>query len=289
VSVGLAFFFVPLPYSVRGLGLAQVEPEACQRVTVIEPGFVRELHVVDGQRVKAGEVLAVLASPQLEIKLKINEADQFLRNEEQKAAVALVSDLDLQDGRDADGWTQAQFELKTLAQAHRTLTKQLERLVLRAPQSGVVQGLQSKENKGKWLEKGTELCRVGNDRALRVLVLAGAADQKQITPDSAARIHVHGSGSHSLKGTVAAIAQVDAKNIPAQLSGRAGGDVATQQDPVTKAEQPHAQHYLVAIRLLEGDPRLSPGVLGSVRIETGPQTLWWRCRRFLGSAFRWGL
>jgi putative peptide zinc metalloprotease protein len=291
VALGLVLviFLLPLPWNVHGIALIQVEPTSSQRVVVTEAGFLQELLVNDGQRVQTGELLAVLTSPALEIKLRVNEAEQILRNQEQKTVVAILTDLDLEGEREGDSWMQNSFELKSLVQEHRTLKKQLGRLELRAPRDGVVRELESKEHKGKWLEKGTELCKVGNDRALRALVLVEPADQRLIRLDSPARIHVHGGGTHHFSGTVADIAQVDAKSIPAQLSNRVGGNVATQQDPVTKAEKPHSQHYLVAIRIHEGDPRLHPGVLGNVKIETESQTLWWRCRRFLGSAFSWGL
>jgi putative peptide zinc metalloprotease protein len=289
LSLVLAFFFLPLPCKVQGVALIQVEPESCGRVSVAEPGFLQEVLVQDGQRVKVGEVLAVLTSPQLEAKLKINEADQSLRDQQQRTFVALLSDLELQDQPEWDTWMQNNFEQKALLQSHRTLKKQMDGLVLRAPRHGIVQGLQSQENKGKWLEKGTEVCKVANERALRALVLVDPTDQKLIHHDSPARILVHGSGSHSFKGTVTGIAQADAKNVPPQLSNRVGGNVATQQDPVTKAEKPHSPHYLVAVRFQEGDSQLHPGVLGSVKIETESQTLSWRVRRFLGSTFNWGL
>ncbi len=165
LSLGLAFFLLPLPFKVRGTALIQVDPEHAQRVVVTEPGFLQELYVVDGQRVKAGEILALLASPKLEIQLRVNEVDQTLRHQQHGNLVALLTDLDLQDQRDGDSWTQNGFELKTLVQSQRSLSKQRERLELRAPCAGIVQGLESKEIKGKWLEKGTEFCMVGNERA----------------------------------------------------------------------------------------------------------------------------
>lgn len=285
----LGFFLLPLPYSVHGVALTQVEPESAHRIAVTEPGFLREILVHDGQRVKAGETLAILASPKLEIKLRVNEADQALRAQQQKAFVGLLADQDLEDQDEWDTWAQNTFELRSLLQGQRAMHKQLERLVLKAPADGIVQGLQAREHKGKWLEKGTELCKVGNDRALRVLVLVDPAEQSLILRGGLARVHVHGGGSQSLKGSVIGIAQADTRNIPPQLSTRVGGNVATERDPVTKAEVPHSQHYLIAVRLLEHDSRLHPGLMGSVKIDAGAQTLWWRCRRFLGSTFSWSL
>src|SRR5262249_5706318 len=155
---------------------------------------------------KAGEILAVLSNPQLEIKVKINEVDQILRHQEQKTLVAALVEGDLLEGPQGESWTQNQFELRALAQAHRTLHKQLERLELRAPRDGIVLGLAAKEDKGKWLEKGKELCKVSNDRALRALVLIQAADHELIARDRSAKIRVHGGGNQHFKGAVTHIA-----------------------------------------------------------------------------------
>ena len=84
---------------------------------------------------------------------------------------------------------------------------------------------------------------------------------------------------------VTEIAQVEAKSIPAPLSNRAGGDVATQQDPVSRAEKPYQQHYLCAVRLQTTDPAIHTGAMGRVRIDAGSQTLWWRFRRYLVATF----
>jgi putative peptide zinc metalloprotease protein len=65
-AVAVVVCFVPFPVTVRGAALLQVEPDQVQRVTVPEPGgYLKELLVQDGQRVRAGDVLAVLANPEL--------------------------------------------------------------------------------------------------------------------------------------------------------------------------------------------------------------------------------
>src|SRR4029077_5902890 len=133
----------------HGIALIQVEPESLQRIVVTELGFLHELFVVDGQRVKAGEILAILSSQKLAIKLRLNETEQLLRSQEQKALVAMLTDPEQPDQQETDGWLQNSFELKALAQSYRSLKKQLDRLELRAQRDGIVQGLESMENKGK--------------------------------------------------------------------------------------------------------------------------------------------
>jgi hypothetical protein len=146
-------------------------------------------------------------------------------------------------------------------------------------------GLRSGEEKGKWQEAGEELCRIGNDRALRAVLLVQSADHDLIGPGKQAWVRVHGARGAQWPSVVTQIAQVEAKNVPPQLSSHAGGDVPTQQDPVSKAENPYQQHYLCAVRLHAVDNVLQPGALGRVRIDAGSQTLWWRLRRYMGTTF----
>ena len=106
---------------------------------------------------------------------------------------------------------------------------------------------------------------------------------------SQAWIRLHGGGSRQWSGVVSGLSHVEAKNIPPQLAQRAGGDVATQQDPVAKTEKPQNQRYLVAIRFQEMPVQAHPGVMGRVKIAAGARTLWWRCQQFLATTFNWGL
>lgn len=288
---GLAafFFLIPLPIKVRGIAIVQPVPELVRRVTVPESeGFLQTVHIRDGQRVKAGEVLGVLVNPKLESKIRVNEADHASRVEQQNALIAQFADINEADDSILAGWLECEQELKALTQEHRTLSEQRARLILRAPADGVVMGLVPGEEKGKWLAKGTEFCRIGNDDALRALVLVDPADHRLVRQGSSASILIHGITGRTWPCAVTSVAQVDARSIPEALSNRVGGDVATQRDAATNTDKPHGQHYLVSIHL-QGDALIEPGVLGRVKIDAESQTSWWRVRRWLGTTLNWGL
>jgi putative peptide zinc metalloprotease protein len=168
ITAGLlaAFFLLPLPRKIRGIALVQVAPEHVQRITIPETeGFLQDMLVRDGQHVQAGDVLAILVNPKLEIKLRLNEADQALRYQQQNAFIAELTEIGKRKDDPSADWQQCQQEMKVLAKQHRMLKEQSDRLVLRAPANGIVMGLPSIEEKGKWQEKGSELCRIGNDAA----------------------------------------------------------------------------------------------------------------------------
>lgn len=279
---------VPWPVRVEGTALVQFEADQADRVVVPAcGGFMDRLLVRDGQRVRAGEVLAVLSNRRLEIAARVNETDQGLRLEQQRALAAHVAAA-REAGARAD-LARAELELRSLRQQHRILDMERQRLVLRAPRDGVVVGLAAQEDQGKWLPAGTEVCRVGAERALRVVLLLEPSDHVRVASGNPARVRVHGCGSLSWPGVVSEVAQVEARGIPEQLARRAGGEVETDPDPGSRQEAPRRQHYLVSIRLERADRRIHPGALGRVQVSTGSQTLWWRLRRYLATNFNWGL
>jgi putative peptide zinc metalloprotease protein len=283
-------FAVPFPLRVEGVGLIAVEADQVERVGVPEcGGFLGKVLVRDGQRVKRGDVLAVLTNPQLEIALRVNEADQGLRRQQQREEVARLAESGRPGvGAEAD-LGRARFELRALGRQYALLRTQRARLTLRAPRAGVVLGLPSREAVGKWLDGGAELCRVGNATALRAVLLIEPSERGGVEPGKPAWVRVHGGGARRWPAVVRDVAEVEARSIPPQLSHHAGGDVATEQDPVSRQEAPRAQHYLVSVRIDGAGGVLHPGALGRVRITAGSQTLWWRARRYLATTFNWGL
>jgi putative peptide zinc metalloprotease protein len=284
------FVTVPLPMRVDGRALFQADPDHDRRVVVpATGGFVREVLVRDGQAVRAGDVLAVLTNPQLEIKLRVNEADQALRSQQLSGQVAFLAAAGPGDDLPGAAVPQTELELNALVREHALLREQRAGLTLRAPCAGAVMGLDAERLKGKWLEQGTEVCHVAEPGALRAVLLIDPADHNLVRPGSPAWVRVHGRGACSWPGAVTEVAQVDAKRIPPQLSSHAGGEVVTEHDPVSGAEKPRNPRYLVAVRLQEAEAIAPPGTLGRLKIEAAAQTGWWRLRRYLAAAFGWGL
>ena len=277
---------VPYSQHVHGTGIVQVEPEFQQRLTVPRPGgFLHEVHVRDGQQVRAGDVLAVFRNPDLETRLLLNEAEQRLRGEHQRGlAVHLASMNVLATG--TESYQEIGQHLQALAQQHASLKAQWQALTLRAPCDGTVSGFSSWEMQGKWLEEGTPLATIGAADKQRVVVLVKAADRQLLAQGNKARFRL-ARGVEVLGGEVTGIAQVDAETIPAQLAASIEGDVASKHDPVAKVERPFQQHFLVTIGLPDGTAQV--GSLGQVRIEAGTATLWQRMRRWLGETFSLGL
>ena len=288
--MALVIWAVPFPRKVSGLAILQADPDQVDRIPVPEcGGFVRRLLVRDGQLVREGEILAILDNPKLEVALRLNEADQELRRQQQQAQVAHRTESVSAEDTASGDLQQTAFELQLLLQQHAQLNRQREQLTIRAPRSGVLLGLDPQELQGKWLERGSELCRVGNPRTLRALLLVEPGDRQLVNKSSKVWVRLHGTGYTFSPGVVKEIARVEANNIPPQLSSQAGGDVATLADPVARQETPRNQHYLITVQLPRPNRTFHPGVLGRAEIEVEPQTLWQRVYRYLATTFNWGL
>ncbi len=282
-------FLVPFPVKVKGTALVLVEPESAHRVIVPESGaFLEELLVRDGQSVCAGDALAVLSNLELEVRFRVNEAERMARRDQRRLLIAELAEPAAAERTGGD-WHELAAGQRALREQQTLMTKQRQQLFVRAPRDGVVLGLRRPEERGKWLEPGTELCRVGDRRALRVVLVVPPEDQSLIAPGQQAWVRIHGRRYNYWSATVSDVSLVDASAIPRQLAQQSGGDVIAQPDPQTGVAKPQTPHYLVAVRLLEQDEAINPGALGRVKITTQPQTLWWRCRRYLASTFNWGL
>lgn len=280
-------FLVPFPRSVKGMGVTQIEPE--HRIDVVVPlsgGFLDELFVRDGQRVRKGDVLAILRNPDLECRLRMNEADQALRREQVEAIVGHLAQF--ADFRSTgEGPEQIEHELRSLAEQEVFLKREKDALILRASRDGVVMHLPTWETQGKWQTGGDVLLTIGDPSRMRASILVAASDRQLLEDQRLVRFLPHGTGT-ARQGRVTGISPSESTTIPAHLAGRFGGDIATKQDPATRNEKPVTQHYLVTVQLDGNDSTQHCGILGDARIEAGSATVWWRVKRWFGETIRTG-
>lgn len=285
----LAVFLVPFPLRVKGLALVQVEPHARAKVVAPEEGsFLEELFVEDGQVVRRGDLIAKLKNPDLLTKMELNQATRRAYQEQRADILAqLVSQPNAAALRHE--LARLEDELAQLEHEARELQVRLDRLILRAPRDGKIARLLPRSELGKLLEPGTLIGEVIDDRALSAILLVEPQDRALVVEGQKAWIRIHGLGYNYWRGTVSEIAAVEAKDVPPQLSNKAGGEIPTQEDPEQKVLKPQRQHYLVSVRFDEVADCMHPGVLGRVKIDVGNYTLYWRVRRYLATMFNIGL
>lgn len=160
VLVGL----VPAPDHRRAVGV--VESEARTGVFIGTDGFVVAAHVRPGDRVKKGDEVLTLESPDLVAQYRLAEAD--LRQAEAKErrvtgdneAAAQVARERIQTGLD-------QLE---------HYRKKIDRLVVRAPHDGVVVGSDPRKLVGAFLKEGSPVCEIVDLDDLRITATLSQAE-----------------------------------------------------------------------------------------------------------------
>jgi putative peptide zinc metalloprotease protein len=176
VLVLLAFgavLLLPLPFSVRipaVLTAAQQAPVFSPR-----PARLEAVRVRVGERVRAGQVLMELASPELEQAESVARERRALLRERLARRGA--------DARDLSESTVLAHELRLEDDRIEGLQRERARLVLRAPLAGVVAELAPELSPGRWLDDKTRLAVVAMPGALEARGYAEAQDLRHIAED----------------------------------------------------------------------------------------------------------
>jgi putative peptide zinc metalloprotease protein len=293
----LCFFLMPLPISRdRQTGLVEVRPEALEPVFVQTPGILQRLHVRDGQRVQAGDLLAEFRN----LDLETLRAEALAEHDIQDVQVRALREM---AAATADPRERARLEAvvaRTFGERTRS-TRQAEvyekmarHLQLRAPRAGVVLGLPRIDEVGKYWEKDarTPFCTIGDPSCLWVRVPVSPADYRLLQEDRAeldVSIRFPGRTGHTWTGRLADLPESEAREVPLALTQKGGGPLAVKPGALPHAYVPQSQQYLVAIALLDPDRANCPGTLAPVVIRCRWRTAAWWVWRGLASTFDLGL
>lgn len=310
ISVGvvclvlIVFFFVPLPVSrVRQTGVVQLQPDAVLKVFVPYPGGILDrLYARNGELVEQNQVLARFHNLEKE-----NELGQARTNYEvaEIRVRALQSEIDrAQDANDktrlARDKVQAEGDRARYLEQVRGLDRALKELEIRAPRSGIVLGLPSIDDVGKYWDvesnqATTPFCRIGDPADLRVLVPVGPADYRLLsddlrhTPDLPVTIRIQGRAGQIWNGRITHLPETEARDVPAGLTTRCGGPLAIKAGANPYVYVPLSQQWLVGVDLELEDSAMCPGTLAQVKIHCRWRTAAWWVWRTLSSTFDLGL
>jgi putative peptide zinc metalloprotease protein len=295
-----AAFLVPLPVSrIRQSGLVELRPEADEPVFASVSGTLERLHVRDGERVAAGEVLAELRS--LELEGQLAEAQSQLGIRVAQLAALRRQLAGTRDRRDQlrvqVALAEAEGQRQVFARQVALTRKALGYLVVCAPRAGVVLGAPRLEEVGKFWDRdqGVPLCRLGDPGRLRVVVPVSPADYRLLREDLGSRrdppvtIRVQGCGNQTWRGRVALLPESEARELPLPLTVKGGGPVAARPGPQPNAYVPQTQQYLVTVEFLDSEEGVWPGTRAQVKIHCRWRSAAWWLRRRIASALDLGL
>lgn len=256
---GGLLFLLPWPTSRVAPGFVEYRDLAVVRAA--GPGFIRDIHVIDGQYVEAGDILLEVENRELAVEVGDLQAairqsrlryDRSLR--EHDAATAQVEDED-----------RAALENR-LADKQ----KQLNALTVHAPVSGIVMARSLRWRPDTYVQEGDELIAVGPDAELEFHASVAETDADQLQPDDPVRIRLRGLSVNARIRTIAP----RASRIPAHESL-----IATNGGPLpvrTRSEQDDGSDFelitpRITVECRFEDPapkRLSSGFEGSAALSS---------------------
>src|SRR5262245_56296802 len=140
----LGFFVVPLPVTrVRGPGLVRYRPDENVPVHIEMPGILKQVHVVEGEYVTKGKVLAEFTNQELETRR--NQAlhqVNLKRDQIELYTQRLRETIDFKEKSALQKYiAEAEGERDAAQRALEDLNKTLEELLIRAPRDGHVGGV----------------------------------------------------------------------------------------------------------------------------------------------------
>lgn len=227
----------------------------------------------DGQRVKAGDVLAVLVSPDLEHRLREAQAEE-----------ALVRWQVEQQPFD-DRLRQEGAALKKRWQGTREnvdgLTAQIAQLTLRAPFDGVVETAGEDLSAGEWLPRGERLFDViGEGKAgdrIRGEAFVDEGEVARIAAGASATFVAKRVEAPALHCRVTGVDRVNLGTLDEpSVASQYGGPIPAQLQPGSRQLVPLHAIYRVRIGACEGAARLAQQVTGTATLGAAASSIAWR-------------
>lgn len=305
LAVLAAVLFVPLPYHV--LSSLQIEPRDADSVYVEVPGKLKEIRVKPGDWVAEGQVLAVLESPELELKI----ADLRGSCDQLRAQLESLQRQRFRQALAASAIPEVLSAIQSKEEQLRQKQAERDRLTLKARRSGIVfpppwltrnedpeevlptwSGIPlDPQNVGAYLEEGTLFCKVGAKQELEAMLVIDQADFSLVKREQKVDIKLDALPHDVLHGEITEISQQNLKVSPKGLSAKSGGELPTTTDK-SGMERPASTSYQARVPLDNPDELLRLGLRGRAKIHMkfeGWQTIGQRVWRYINQTFHFRL
>jgi putative peptide zinc metalloprotease protein len=295
VSILIGALFLPLPNRVRVA--AVLRPVDATDIFVSVPGTLKSIRSRPGQNVRAGEVIAELSSPVLELQGlrlegEIRRADAWLEHLEARGAT---------DPQSRSLLPAAKAKRDDLVGQLGEIRADLARLVLKAPAEGRVwpgpraidrrdqDGLVGwtglpldARNVGAFMPTGTKVGTVGSADAWQAFLYVSQAEVDDLRPGLVVRVKpVHLPGV-VVEGVIQRIAKVNADSVPPQLADSI--DVDLGRGPKKDATLP-SRVFQVQVSIPQPAENLIIDGRGDATIWLDRRTLWEMISRSVAKTF----
>jgi RND family efflux transporter MFP subunit len=196
-AVAAALLFVPLPYHVSAP--ARLEGSVQRIVAAPADGYLEQVNVRPGDTVKAGQVLAELATQELEAERLKRQSELAQHENVYKAALARYDRTQLVINQARAAEARAQLAL---------IEQQLSRAQLRAPFDGAVIKGDLAQQLGAPVQRGEALLTIAPDQRFRLIVEVDERDIAPLRPGLSGKLALAAAPEAVLDFTVARVLPV---------------------------------------------------------------------------------
>jgi transcriptional regulator with GAF, ATPase, and Fis domain/multidrug efflux pump subunit AcrA (membrane-fusion protein) len=268
LSLVTALHFLPVFRWVSGPAI--VEARLGQGVFLPLTGKIAKVHVVEGQQVSQGDVIAQLDSS--EIELQLLEAGSQLAIIERQIVEARAEG-------DAAAMNRAAIERQTLRAKVIKARADLQQITLKAPLAGMVLTPNPQELQGRVFAMGDEIVRLADPKNLIILVHIPETDLLDIAIGQSVRCVLRAQPGQKFEGKIRHV-------------GRSYEIPSTILDSSTALEDEETQTGFIAeVEIINSPFEIRPGMTGHALIYTDKTSvivrIWRRIRNFI--SFNLGL
>ena len=228
----------------------------------------------DGQSVRAGEVLAVLESPDLQHELRQARVEEALLQWEVEQQAF--------DDRLRQQGVALQRRWQAARQTVSGLTSQIGRLTIRAPFDGIVEGAEDSLSAGTWLPRGERLFDVVGPSGVRGDAYVGEDDVTRVESGEPVTFVASLPEMAVLQCRALAVDRINLTTLdePA-IASLYGGPIPAELQPGTQQLVPLQATYRVRLGECVGSARLARQMVGTANIGHSRESFAWRGIRAL--------
>ena len=253
ILIFLCFYQAPL----RVVSPCSVEPMDYAVVRTEGAGFLEKILCDQGDRVKKGQVLALLINPELMMNYERLQVARAGLLQTKRKALGLNKYVD---------YDQAELEIGKIEKEIGKLKEKIEKLKILSQQEGTILTPNLKERIGDFLREGEIFCETGYVGDLQVRVIIPEEDFSEIKKGLRVDLKVYAYVNRIFQGEVMDISPVKIENLEnLALSSKFGGTFPTEK--VTKSgEMPKFPLFQVTMRINNPGYLLKPGMTGISKI-----------------------
>ncbi|MBX3329148.1 MAG: HlyD family efflux transporter periplasmic adaptor subunit [Nitrospira sp.] len=265
IVLGILLSLACIPFRTSVSAPAVLQAVSYATIYAPTPGRISQVSAGDGQRVTAGEQIAVLENPLLEKEVRLAETKVAMWDYR----------LGRQAGHDPDR-AQRQVIAESLKAGLVELTgleSKRQNLILKAPMTGIIRDRADSLTPGRWIDQKLPVAYLIDTSQAEIESLVSVDELAYISVGHVGRFIPDDLTRSSLEAEITEIAEVDERELAIPyLASIFGGDVAVRKDDRGKLKA-EVSVYRVRLRPREAILDADQAISGHVQIDGGPSSL----------------